>query len=42
MTIVNCPFCKKEVKLDISRTADEDGEVHICPHCGKYFRWVEH
>ncbi len=41
MTEVKCPLGKKEVELDIRRTADEDGEVHICPYCGKYFRWVE-
>ena len=41
MTKIECPFCKNEVVIDISKCIDEEGEVHVCPHCHEYFRWVE-
>lgn len=34
-----CVHCHKDVSVDISRAYDEDGEVFICPHCGKMFRF---
>jgi uncharacterized protein YbaR (Trm112 family) len=41
MTIIKCPNCKKEVKINIANSISEDGEVFLCPHCNKPFRFVE-
>ena len=41
MTNVKCPNCGTIVKIDICKCVDEEGEVHICPKCKYYFRWVE-
>lgn len=40
MTVINCPFCEKEVVLNIVNTYDEDGEVFRCPHCKEKFRYT--
>lgn len=41
MTIIKCPKCKGDVKIDIAKCIDEEGEVHRCPHCGMIFRYAE-
>ena len=38
---IKCPKCKAEVKLDISRAVDEEGEVFVCTHCGWPFRYTQ-
>lgn len=40
-TKVKCPKCNKEIKLDISQSVSEDGEVYICPYCKYLFRFTE-
>jgi len=34
---VECPKCGAMVDTDISKRADELGEVHFCPKCGMKF-----
>jgi predicted RNA-binding Zn-ribbon protein involved in translation (DUF1610 family) len=41
MVTVKCPKCKEDVVIDIAKCVDEEGEVHVCPKCGMFFRWVE-
>lgn len=40
MTTIDCPTCKKEVVIDISKAVDEFGEEFICPYCSKHFRYA--
>ena len=41
MTIVKCPKCHKEVKINVANALDEDGELYRCPHCDYVFRYTE-
>lgn len=41
MKYVKCPKCGKEVKLDVAKTIDEEGEVFKCEHCNWPFRYVQ-
>lgn len=41
MKTVKCPKCDTEVKIDIAKCVDENGEVHVCPNCGMIFRYVD-
>jgi DNA-directed RNA polymerase subunit RPC12/RpoP len=41
MKYVKCPKCGKEVKLDVAKTIDEEGEVFKCDHCNWPFRYVQ-
>lgn len=38
---MKCVKCNNEVKLDISKALDEEGEVFKCPHCGYMFRYAD-
>ena len=38
---VKCVRCGNNVKIDISKATDENGEVFLCPHCGFQFRFTE-
>lgn len=40
MTIVKCPKCKTEIKINISNAVDEHAEVFICPKCKFKFRYA--
>ena len=40
MTIIKCPKCKNDVKIDIKNAVDEEGEVFSCPKCGWHFRYT--
>ena len=40
MITINCPFCEKEVTLNIANAYDENGEIFRCPHCEEKFRYV--
>ncbi len=41
MKIVKCPKCGKEVKLDVAKAIDEEGEVFKCEHCNWSFQYVQ-
>lgn len=38
---IKCPNCGKEIELFIHEAIDEDGEVFLCKHCKKPFRYTE-
>ena len=38
---MKCVKCNNEVKLDIAKVLDEEGEVYRCPHCGFMFRYAD-
>ena len=40
MDTVNCPNCKKPVKIVLSKALDEEGEVFLCNNCKKKFRYA--
>ena len=40
-TIIKCPKCKKEIKINIANAIDEDGELYDCSYCGYTFRYTE-
>ena len=40
MNIINCPKCKKEISIDISKSISDDGEVFVCPECKYKFRYA--
>jgi DNA-directed RNA polymerase subunit RPC12/RpoP len=40
-TKITCPKCGKPVKPDIAKALDEEGELHVCPHCGQKYRFTE-
>ena len=40
MIKVNCPKCKAEVEINISKAIDEHAEVFRCPNCGFPFRFA--
>ena len=41
MTTIKCPKCQKDIKIDITKALDPDGELYRCPHCGYAFRYTE-
>ena len=41
MIKIKCPYCEEPVTISISKAIDEEGEVFLCPHCNKPFRFVE-
>lgn len=38
---IKCPNCGKETEFFIHEAIDEDGEVFLCKHCKKSFRYAE-
>lgn len=34
MTIVKCPKCQGDNKINIAHAIDEEGKVFRCKHCG--------
>jgi predicted RNA-binding Zn-ribbon protein involved in translation (DUF1610 family) len=40
MEKIKCIKCNNEVKIDISKAIDEDGETFVCPNCGQKFRYT--
>ena len=41
MTIIKCPKCAQEIKIDIKNSIDENGEVYECPYCRYIFIYTE-
>ena len=40
METIKCPKCNGEVKIDISKAIDENGEVYQCPKCKTKIRFT--
>ena len=40
MTIIKCPNCGEDFKVDISKAVDELGEVFKCKNCNYTFRYA--
>lgn len=40
MTYVQCPKCREQTPVNISKAVDEHGEVFSCIHCGFHFRYA--
>lgn len=40
MEHINCPKCKKETEINLSKAVDADAEVFKCQHCGYKFRYT--
>ena len=38
---VKCIRCGNNVKIDISKAIDENGEIFLCTHCDFHFRYTE-
>jgi predicted RNA-binding Zn-ribbon protein involved in translation (DUF1610 family) len=40
MITIECPKCGENVKIDIAKAIDENGEVFRCEHCGYKIRYT--
>lgn len=41
MVIIKCVNCGNDTEINIAKAIDENGEVFICPNCGKTFRYTD-
>jgi predicted RNA-binding Zn-ribbon protein involved in translation (DUF1610 family) len=41
MIIIKCANCGNDTEINIAKAIDENGEVFICPNCGKMFRYTD-
>lgn len=40
MKTVKCPKCNSDVKIDIAKSVDENGEEFMCPKCKYIMRYA--
>ncbi len=40
MRVVKCPKCNSDVRINIAKSVDENGEEFMCPKCGYVLRYA--